>query len=88
MNTILDAFASNDRGWTEWAACADLETNRFFVGETESSAVAIAVCRKCPVSSHCLAYALAHRIVDGVWGGTTERERMRLLRMRPNQPAA
>ena len=88
MNTILDAFASNDRGWTERAACADLGTTRFFPSESESSVAAIVVCEQCPVSSQCLGYALAHRIVDGVWGGTTKRERVRMLRMRPKQPAA
>ena len=52
------------------------------------SAEAVAVCRQCPVQSDCLQYALKHGIKDGVSGGTTERERMRMLRMRPREPAA
>ena len=88
MNTILDTIAGNDRGWTERAACANLQTKRFFPSESESSAEAVAVCRQCPVQSDCLQYALTRGIKDGVWGGTTERERMRMLRIRPKQPAA
>jgi WhiB family redox-sensing transcriptional regulator len=86
--TILDALAGNDRGWIERAACADLQTARFFPSEGESSAEAIAVCEQCPVSSDCLAYALKHRIIDGVWGGTDGGTRRRMLRMSPRQPAA
>jgi WhiB family redox-sensing transcriptional regulator len=88
VDTILDAPASSDRGWTERAACADLETNRFFPSESDSSAAAVVVCKQCPVQSDCLQDALRHRIVDGVWGGWTERERMGVLRMRPRQWAA
>jgi WhiB family redox-sensing transcriptional regulator len=87
-DTVLDALAGNDRGWVERAACAAIPTRRFFPSEAESSAEAIAVCKQCPVSSECLAYALKHLVVNGIWGGTTEPERRRMLRMRPSQPAA
>jgi WhiB family redox-sensing transcriptional regulator len=86
-DNFLDALAGNDRRWMERAACADLQTNRFFLTEGESPAQAIAVCEQCSVSSDCLVYALKHRIMDGIWGGTTAQERKRLLRLRPKQPA-
>ena len=44
--------------------------------------VARKVCSDCPVKSPCLEYALEHRIDHGVWGGTSERERRRILRAR------
>ena len=87
-DTVLDALAGNDRGWVEGAACAALPTGRFFPNEAESVAEAIAVCKQCPVSSECLAYALKHLMVNGIWGGTTEPERRRMLRMRRTRPAA
>ncbi|MEZ5311676.1 MAG: WhiB family transcriptional regulator [Microthrixaceae bacterium] len=40
------------------------------------------VCATCPVKTQCLEYALANRIDHGVWGGTSERERRRILKRR------
>jgi predicted Fe-S protein YdhL (DUF1289 family) len=50
----------------------------FFPGRGESAAPAKAVCRRCPVRSPCLEFALEHD-VSGVWGGTSERQRRQLL---------
>lgn len=38
------------------------------------------VCAVCPVKATCLAYALAGKIDHGTWGGTSERERRKMLR--------
>jgi Transcription factor WhiB len=43
---------------------------------------AVAVCRRCPLQSDCLAWALACREDHGIWGGKTEEER-RALQRRP-----
>jgi WhiB family redox-sensing transcriptional regulator len=40
------------------------------------------VCHGCDVRISCLEHALASREKVGVWGGTTERERRRLIRQR------
>ncbi len=40
------------------------------------------VCEDCPVSSRCLEYAIENRIDHGVWGGTSERQRRRIIRAR------
>ena len=37
-----------------------------------------AVCAQCPVAAECLDYAMAEPSLEGVWGGTIERERRRL----------
>lgn len=42
-----------------------------------------AVCSACPISSQCLEYAIENH-EQGVWGGTTERERLRIRRDRRN----
>jgi hypothetical protein len=44
------------------------------------------LCERCPLRRPCLQYALDHD-VDGIWGGTTMRERSHLRRQAP-QPVA
>ena len=84
--------ASATRDWTdpgrEWmlrAACREADSDLFFpVGTDGPGAVSVseakAVCLRCPVREQCLAYALTHGCLDGVWGGLTERERRALRR--------
>lgn len=38
------------------------------------------VCEPCPVKAPCLAFALMNKEPEGVWGGTTLKERKRLIR--------
>jgi WhiB family redox-sensing transcriptional regulator len=54
----------------------------FFPNEGDGVRRAQAICSSCPVRAECLAYALDNRILHGVWGGASERERVRLLRLR------
>ena len=44
----------------------------------ESAESARRVCARCPVREPCLDYAITNRIVYGVWGGLTGRERRAL----------
>ena len=70
--------------WRKRAACRGLDAEIFYP-ETDDEAdadAAKAVCGGCPVRQACLEHALAHREREGVWGGTTERERRRILRQR------
>jgi len=39
-----------------------------------------AICSTCPVQSDCLTYAMDGRVDDGVWGGTTGKERKAMRR--------
>jgi WhiB family redox-sensing transcriptional regulator len=54
----------------------------FFPEVGGSGLPAKAICRGCQVSNQCLDYALRHRIREGIWGGTSERERRKILRDR------
>jgi WhiB family redox-sensing transcriptional regulator len=67
--------------WRELAACRGADLDLFFPGRGESAEAAQRVCARCPVRPPCLDYAISNRIVHGVWGGLTERER-RALRSR------
>lgn len=43
---------------------------------------ALEVCNVCPVQMECLNYALNHNLNHGIWGGASERERVRIRRGR------
>jgi len=70
--------------WRKRAACKGIDADIFYPAtEDESDAAqAKAVCAECPVRQACLEYALAHREHEGIWGGSTERERRRIIRQR------
>jgi len=70
---------------TEWMAagkCNDIPPSTFFPSDGVGVDAARKICEGCPVKSPCLEYALINRIDHGVWGGTSERERRRILRQR------
>jgi WhiB family transcriptional regulator, redox-sensing transcriptional regulator len=67
--------------WRELAACRGAGLDLFFPERGESAEPARQVCAACPVRQPCLDYAITNRIVHGIWGGLTERER-RALRSR------
>lgn len=70
---------------TEWMAdgnCRSQPPALFFPSDGVGVDAARRLCATCPVKSPCLEYALRNRIDHGVWGGTSERERRRILRQR------
>ncbi|WP_298800429.1 WhiB family transcriptional regulator [uncultured Pseudonocardia sp.] len=74
--------------WRHRAICRDEDAELFFpVGTTGAAALQLAeaktVCRRCPATSACLAFALETGQDHGVWGGLSEEER-RALRRRPH----
>ena len=69
--------------WRVAARCRAGDADELFVaGALPRDATLF--CRTCPVRTECLAHALDERIVFGVWGGMTERERRALLLERPD----
>ena len=70
---------------SEWLAqrkCRDMDPVIFFPNDGVGVQAAQRICAECPVKVTCLEHALADRICHGVWGGTSERERRRMLRNR------
>ncbi|MBM3663259.1 MAG: WhiB family transcriptional regulator [Actinobacteria bacterium] len=65
--------------------CAEKPPSVFFPSDGVGVEVAKRVCADCPVKNQCLEYALDNRIDHGVWGGTSERERRRILKARATQ---
>lgn len=68
--------------WMELGKCRDLDPAIFFPSDGIGVQSAQRICKECPVQSACLEYALSNRVDHGVWGGTSERERRRILRQR------
>ncbi len=71
-----------DNEWMTKGRCNDHPPSLFFPSDGVGVDIARKICAECPVKDPCREYALAHRIDHGVWGGTSERERRRILRAR------
>lgn len=69
--------------WRHDAACRDMDPELFFPGTGVSPEEALAVCARCPVRKDCLDWALKAPEKDGVWGGTTARQRRDQKMYRP-----
>jgi len=67
--------------WMEDAVCRGEPSNLFFPRNEGVSEEALSYCRRCPVRRECLDHAMSHPGLRGCWGGTSERERIRLRRM-------
>ena len=81
MEQQINAFAEEeDRPWAAQAECRGEDPTLFFPGPDDESEPALAICQRCPVTEECLAYAIEARERYGIWGGTTERQRRRIMR--------
>jgi len=67
--------------WMDQAACRGKPSQLFFPRNEGVSEEALSFCRRCPVRRECLDHAMAHPGLRGCWGGTSERQRIRLRRM-------
>ena len=81
--------------WRDHAACKSCSPELFFPAGTTGAAfdeiiAAKAVCAVCPVQTPCLRFALTTNQAYGIWGGTTEDERIMMRRLARNRrrPAA
>ena len=72
----------HDDRWMQSGLCRHVSPSTFFPNDGVGVEVARRICASCPVQSPCLEYALRERIDHGVWGGTSERERRRILKQR------
>jgi len=68
--------------WMTQGNCFERPPAEFFPSDGVGVDRARKVCATCPVKNFCLEYALRNRIDHGVWGGTSERERRRILKAR------
>jgi hypothetical protein len=64
--------------WVKQAACINTPARVFFRNNVADDLQAIRICAECSVIDECLNYAIDHE-EHGVWGGTTERERHKMV---------
>lgn len=71
---------------TTQAACYGIPTDMFYPGPEDQDGyrAAVRICRNCPLADACRDYAVANH-EQGVWGGTSERQRDRLRRRKSPQ---
>ena len=70
--------------WRSRGACLSADPELFFPLSSVGPAVeqlnrAKSICTRCQVRAECLDFALATQQVHGIWGGTSEAERRRIL---------
>lgn len=63
--------------WFKSAACRGASPGTFYRFSPKYDEEAKQICYNCPVIDQCLVYALKHN-EPGVWGGTTEKERIKM----------
>jgi len=68
--------------WRKHAACRGIDPDVFYPVSYEEAGEAKAICDQCAVRESCLEHSLSNREREGIWGGTTERERRRIHRQR------
>lgn len=69
----------NPEAWRSKAACKLMPIDFMFPISLPGVEDAIRVCSNCVVIEECLEYALENKEEHGVWGGTSERERRRII---------
>jgi WhiB family redox-sensing transcriptional regulator len=73
---------ATETSWMAGGNCRNHPPTVFFPSDGVGVDRARKICASCPVAEPCLEYALENRIDHGVWGGTSERERRRILKRR------
>ncbi|MGZ6005420.1 MAG: WhiB family transcriptional regulator [Candidatus Saccharimonadales bacterium] len=69
-------FSAHDADWWKgFGKCVVENTEIFFPELGSNGTEAKAICAECEVKAECLAYALADISIQGVWGGTSDKER-------------
>ncbi len=89
ISTDADAAFETD-DWREVGECRGSDVNLFYPDDEDdlgTELAAKAICAQCVVREQCLEAALDNRERIGVWGGTSARERRRILRRRRRDAA-
>lgn len=77
--------------WRDQALCMEVDPELFFPDRSgkyrmsvdgERETLAKSMCNRCPVKAECLAYAVDDPSIEGIWGGSTARERLDLRKSR------
>jgi len=91
----MSEHSVDHESWRQRAACKGMDTSVFYPGDRERGPTlarrerrAKQICEHCPVIRNCLKWALDAREPFGVWGGTSAKERTRILEGRDRRGGA
>lgn len=73
--------------WMANGLCREIDPDLFFPEPGDEAPYAKAVCRACDVETECLAYAMNDLTLQGIWGATSPRMRIRLSAVRRHSHA-
>lgn len=79
----MDEAPKTDSGIENWRAqalCQYEPPETFFPSDGAGVGTAKKICAECVVKEPCLEYAIENRIDHGIWGGTSERQRRRIVK--------
>lgn len=77
---IREDYAGHIPDWQEDARCMDRDPDLMFPTNTRDVNIVIEFCRGCDVREACLDYAIENGEKLGIWGGTSERERKKMIK--------
>lgn len=81
--TAMGSAMSDPRDWITDGACFLSFDDRFYPARGDSNKEAKAICfDMCSIREICLEHALTKPERFGIWGGTSERERQEMRRLR------
>jgi WhiB family redox-sensing transcriptional regulator len=79
---LLLAVGVRIPAWQKQAACRGMGVNAMYPqgrGDAWSVRAAKEVCAQCSVVDECKTFALEHNDWFGVWGGTSQKDRVKLI---------
>ena len=82
MPESVRQITPDDEDWTTLGKCQRYPLDMFYPqpGDAQTARDAKKVCAACPVRVRCLDEALQNGEEDGIWGGTSPRQRSAMLR--------
>lgn len=81
---VIEDSQIADLSWAAQGNCVGKNPDLFFASSPSTVARAKAICSQCPVQRKCLEFAIDGN-ESGVWGGTTEAERLEAYAVRPKE---
>ena len=78
----LNVLGSMESSWMGSGKCNEYSPGVFFPSDGAGVEIAKRICNRCEFQEICKEYALTNRVDHGVWGGTSERQRRRILKAR------
>lgn len=88
MENLKLIYDPADYEWRHRARCRNIDTNEFFPEDGENAQHLKEFCQSCDVVAECLNFALKANLTDGVFGGTSPRERREIRAGRKEHPYA